>query len=61
MEQEAGNRDSFTIYMCVDGKAEISNEAGTASIQKGETILLPANSETIRIQTSGCKLLEVTL
>ncbi|MEZ2414541.1 type I phosphomannose isomerase catalytic subunit [Muriicola sp. E247] len=61
MKQEVGSRDSFTIYMCVEGKAEISNEAGSVTIKRGETILLPANSETIQIQTSGCKLLEVTL
>jgi mannose-6-phosphate isomerase len=59
--RDMSSRDSFTIYMCVEGKAEITNESGSASLQKGETILLPASSEQIGILTSGCKLLEVTL
>ncbi len=54
-------RDSFTIFMCVSGKAVISNEYGTAPIQKGETILLPAASNEIRIKSVGAQLLEVTI
>ncbi|MBT8281328.1 MAG: mannose-6-phosphate isomerase, partial [Muriicola sp.] len=61
LTQNTTDRDSFTIYMCVEGMAEIANEAGSESIQKGETILLPAISKSISIRTSGCKLLEVVL
>lgn len=55
------NRDSFTIYMCVDGRALIENEFGKVSIQKGETTLIPAMSQIISINTEGAKLLEVTI
>ena len=61
MDQNVSGRDSFTIYMCVGGKASISNEYGVAEIQKGETVLVPAASKKIEIQTSGAKLLEVTI
>ena len=61
LDQNVSDRDSFTIYMCVGGKASISNEHGTAEIQKGETVLMPAASKKIGIQTSGAKLLEVTI
>lgn len=54
-------RDSFSIYMCVGGSIEIENEYGTAAIQKGETILVPANCNTISLKTSEVKLLEVTI
>ncbi len=54
-------RSSFTILMCVGGSAEIVTNAGTVAIQKGETVLLPADSESISIETSGVKLLEVTV
>ncbi len=54
-------RDSFTILMCVEGEAEVANETGSASLKKGETLLLPACSEKIEIRTSGCELLEVTV
>jgi mannose-6-phosphate isomerase len=59
--QDISNRDSFTIYMCVDGKAAISNESGTVTIVKGETTLLPANTNTVKIETQGTTLLEITI
>jgi mannose-6-phosphate isomerase len=59
--QDVSARDSFTIYMCVGGKATISNEFGSVSIKKGETTLVPARSKKINIITTGAKLLEVTI
>ncbi len=61
MKQEVSNRDSFTIYMCVGGSATIENDFGQASIQKGETVLVPAASKKINVRTNGAKLLEVTI
>lgn len=61
LEQHVSQRDSFTIYMCVGGSAEIKNDFGAASIQKGETVLVTANSNSIILKTSGVKLLEVTI
>ena len=61
MELEVEKRDSFTIYMCVGGKATISNEFGSVSIKKGETTLVPAQSNKINIMTTSAKLLEVTI
>lgn len=61
LNQDLTDRDSFTILMCVGGSAEIANEHGVASIQKGETVLVPANSKTLNINTSNAKLLEVTI
>lgn len=58
---EITDRDSFTIYLCVNGEAQVSNETGTTFIEKGETILVPACSKTIQIKTKGVKLLEVTI
>ncbi len=60
-EQNVSQRDSFTILMCVGGSAEIENDFGSASIQKGETVLVAANCTTITLKTSGVKLLEVTI
>jgi len=54
-------RDSFTIYMCVGGSATIANDFGSADIEKGETVLVSANSNHINLKTKGAKLLEVTL
>lgn len=59
--QDVTQRDSFSIYMCVGGTIEVSNEFGSATIQKGETVLVPANCKQIKLQTSGAKVLEVTI
>ncbi len=59
--QDTTDRDSFTIYMCVEGEVEVGNEHGDTRVQKGETVLLPASSKMIALKTAGCKLLEITL
>lgn len=58
---DVSDRDSFTIYMCVEGSASISNDFGTVTMDKGETVLIPASTQNISIDTSGVKLLEVTI
>lgn len=61
LHQDLLERDTFTIYMCVSGKATVSNGHGTASLEKGQTVLLPAASRSVHIDTTGAKLLEVTI
>lgn len=61
LNQDVKSRDSFTIYMCVDGSATITNEFGSAEVKKGETVLVSAVSKNIIIETEGAKLLEVTV
>ncbi len=55
--------DSFRIYMCVSGKAQITcNEEATEIITKGETVLVPASFEHIHIKpVEQATLLEVYL
>lgn len=61
LKLDVEKRDSFTIYMCVGGRATISNEFGTVNIKNGETTLVPAQSKKINIITTNAKLLEVTI
>ncbi|MFK5974700.1 MAG: mannose-6-phosphate isomerase [Flavobacteriaceae bacterium] len=61
LKQDISERDSFTIYMCVEGAVDIENDFGAASIKKGETVLVSANSARIHLKTNGAKLLEVTI
>jgi len=57
---DISKRDSFSIYLCVSGAAEIVNEYGAETIKKGETLLIPAKTEKIVINPfSKAKLLEV--
>ncbi|MBJ6369554.1 type I phosphomannose isomerase catalytic subunit [Snuella sedimenti] len=53
------DHDSFMIYICVEGEAEIKTEAATEKIKKGETLLMPAAIENFEISAASAKLLEV--
>ena len=53
------NHDSFTIYICVEGEANIKANKHVESIKKGETILLPAAISAYEISTENATLLEV--
>jgi mannose-6-phosphate isomerase len=59
--QDIAERDSFTIYMCVSGSATIENDFGSTSIEKGETVLIAASSNALKVTTNQAKLLEVTI
>jgi mannose-6-phosphate isomerase len=51
--------ESFKVYMCTDGKAEIVTEKTSVSIYKGATILIPACSKSYQIKTENATFLEV--
>ena len=51
--------DSFVIYMCTDGEADISVDGYNEYIKTGETVLIPAFAQNVSIQSNGCELLEV--
>jgi mannose-6-phosphate isomerase len=61
VEKDYNKLDSFVIYICLDGELMIETESGSESIQKGETILLPASIENVLLKpaTASAKLLEV--
>ncbi|WP_297796538.1 type I phosphomannose isomerase catalytic subunit [uncultured Eudoraea sp.] len=61
LEFDVRHRDSFTIYMCLEGDASIKNDYGNINIKKGETVLVPAVTTTILLDTEGAKLLEITI
>ncbi|TDT37909.1 mannose-6-phosphate isomerase [Maribacter spongiicola] len=61
LDLDTTQRDSFTIFMCVGGEAKISTDEGEVSIKSGETALLPASTQIIKLQSTGAKLLEVTI
>ena len=55
------DKDSFVIYMCVDGNVAFHyNEDDTEVLKKGETLLIPAILKKFSISSEGkSKLLEV--
>jgi mannose-6-phosphate isomerase len=52
-------KDSFFIYICVEGEALIETETASEFIRQGETVLLPAAIETYKITSTNATLLEV--
>lgn len=63
VEKDYNELDCFVIFICLDGTVEIETESGSETITKGETILIPASIESVRLkpQSSTVKLLEVTI
>lgn len=57
--QKENTYDSFIIYICVDGEAEIKTENVTEGIKKGETLLVPAAIKSFQIVAKNATLLEV--
>lgn len=57
--QKENTHDSFIIYMCVNGEAEIKTSNYSEIIKKGETILLPAVISSYKIASENATLLEV--
>lgn len=53
-------KDSFVIYMCVEGEAEFVSGNSSETIKMGETLLVPASIKEFMIEPKGAsKLLEV--
>ncbi|WP_373071995.1 type I phosphomannose isomerase catalytic subunit [Zeaxanthinibacter enoshimensis] len=58
---DLNERDAFTILMCVQGEASVTYKSESVSLQRGETVLLPAAIPGVTLETAGAKLLEVTI
>lgn len=52
-------KDSFVIYMCVSGKTQISTNGNSEIIEQGQTILIPAINDEVKISSEEVELLEV--
>jgi mannose-6-phosphate isomerase len=61
IEKDYNNLDSFVIYINLEGNFIIETEEGTDQVAKGETILIPASIEFVKLnpQNGKVKLLEV--
>lgn len=51
--------ESFVVYMCVEGKTNISLERKTEVLAMGDTVLIPACAKEVHFQKDSAKLLEV--
>lgn len=51
--------DSFVIYMCVSGEAEVTVGENSEKIIQGQTLLIPAENNQVQITSEGAELLEI--
>ena len=58
LERDYSDIDSFVIYICLEGSTKLITEAGEETIAKGETVVIPASFDSVKIEGNG-KLLEV--
>lgn len=56
--KEYASLDSFVIYMCIGGQAEIDAEGNVETLSDGDVVLIPAEFNEVVIKGSA-KLLEV--
>ncbi|WP_298247072.1 type I phosphomannose isomerase catalytic subunit [uncultured Christiangramia sp.] len=59
VKKNLSNLDSFVIYMCVSGKAQITIGSNSEEINAGESVLIPANTNEVEISAENTELLEV--
>lgn len=45
--------DSFVIYICTEGEAVVNG----VSFKRGETLLLPATTQKVNVESTNCKML----
>ena len=57
--EKVNTKDSFFIYMCVEGQAIIEADGSSTTLGFGETILIPAAVKSYKITSNNAKLLEV--
>lgn len=57
--QKENNKDSFLIYICVEGSVLITANGVSEDFKKGETLLLPAAIKHYEINSKKATLLEV--
>jgi mannose-6-phosphate isomerase len=51
--------DSFVIYMCVKGKAELEHNDISYSLNLGQTLLIPAICDHVKVKAERAELLQV--
>ncbi|WP_108805088.1 type I phosphomannose isomerase catalytic subunit [Aquimarina sp. Aq107] len=51
--------DSFVVYMCTKGEGRVTVNGHSETVKQGETVLLPAMVDQVKVTSDYCELLEV--
>ena len=58
-QEQKGGFDTFIILLCIEGQVELNYTTGGVTLEKGETVLLPATTGTVSLKSDPGKLLEI--
>ena len=58
LERDYLNLDSFVVFLCLGGEAIVECEGGAESVMDAETVLIPAEFESVKL-TGKARLLEI--
>jgi len=61
VKMDYSNLDSFVIYICTEGFLELEYKSNIYTLNKGETIVLPAAINLIKLKSDNADLLEISL
>lgn len=59
LTRDLSTKDSFVVYMCVNGQGEVLINGKSESISQGESFLVPAICDSLKIKGEKIELLEV--
>lgn len=59
IEKDYKNLDSFLIYICVEGVLDIYYNSAHFQIEQGETLLLPATLDFVKLNSNNAVAIEV--
>ena len=61
IDKNYSDLDSFVIFICVDGSLDMVCDAKTITLTKGETLLIPAVINVLKLKAEHAKIIEVYL
>ncbi|MCC8034674.1 MAG: class I mannose-6-phosphate isomerase [Rikenellaceae bacterium] len=56
VERDYSNLDSFVVYICIEGELTVCYSGGSETLEKGETMLVPAQEDNIELDGEGTVL-----
>src|SRR5699024_12841355 len=59
LTRDLSKKDSFVVYMCVKGQGEVYINGKSEEIMQGESFLIPAVCDSLKIKGKDFELLEV--
>lgn len=59
LTRDLSNKDSFVVYMCVNGQGKVYVNGRSEKIIQGESFLIPAVCNSVKIKGKNFELLEV--